>query len=188
MNDTLAPVMPGDATALDRSPFDWFAAAAVLHAERPAVDDGVRRITYAALRQQSLALGALIAASTPPGALIALLAPNDTRLPLGMLACFAAGRAFAPIDPRHPEARNRAILGHARPAAVLAPADLAPAWLPDGLPRIGLAHDCPETPGFVPGAMPPDVVGFVTFTSGSTGQPKGVAQMPHAMAVSYTHL
>ena len=185
MNDTSAPtrgpLTAADATALDRSPFDWFAAAAACHADRPALDDGARQLTYAALRQQALALGAAIAAATPPGALIALLAPNDARLPLGMLACFAAGRAFAPVDPVHPQARNQAILALARPASVLAPADLAPAWLPGDLPRIDLTPDHPRAPDFVPAPMPAGMVGFVTFTSGSTGQPKGVAQMPHAM-------
>lgn len=113
----------------------------------------------------------------PADGLVGVAVPTTVLYPVAWLACFAARRAFLPLDPYLPPARNQAIVAEAGLAAAIVPATLADqaAWLPAGLPRIAMAAEpgaahSPLTPG-----LPPSPVGMVVFTSGSAGRAKGIA-------------
>ncbi|PCE30705.1 hybrid non-ribosomal peptide synthetase/type I polyketide synthase [Burkholderia ubonensis] len=143
--------------------------------------DGDTRLTRAALDRWSDAVaGAIDGARVAPGP-VALLLSRTEALPVAMLACWKAARAWVPIEPATPAGRVADMLRGAGCALVLhdaaAPVDAAV----HGCATLA----CPSLPqadrGDAPRAWPvpnPDDVAYVLFTSGSTGQPKPVA-VPH---------
>ncbi len=96
---------------------------------------------------------ALVAAGVAPGAAVAVQLPNDAGAVTAMFGVWAAGCVFVPVNPRLPDAERSAALD-ATGAAALVTTD-------------GLQSLCgTRTYG--------DDVGFVLWTSGTTGRPKPI--------------
>jgi acyl-coenzyme A synthetase/AMP-(fatty) acid ligase len=168
--------MIGEA-AFERPLFDVFADLATRQPDHLAVDDAAGSLTYAALHDRALALGARIAVQVPADGLVGIALPITRHFPVAWLACFAARRAFLPLDPTLPAARNQAIVAEAGLAAVVVADTMADAasWLPAGLPHIAMAGAQGDAPGRLPPGRPAAAVGMVAFTSGSTGRARGIA-------------
>lgn len=95
---------------------------------------------------------------------------------VAMLGTLKAGRAFLPVDPDEPEARVASMVHRAAPVAVLGdPGGVT------GLPVLTVPHEVGKV-GTVGKAVEPAPLAevsprqpvYVMFTSGSTGEPKGV--------------
>ena len=129
--------------------------------------------TYAELAARAGGVAARLAAEgIGRDALVGLCVERSPEMVAALLGILAAGAAYLPLDPGLPEARLRAMIEDARPAALLAgpgrgdclPGGNLPVWELDG----------------ATGALPPDPAGapdalaYVLYTSGSTGKPKGV--------------
>ncbi|WP_410666181.1 amino acid adenylation domain-containing protein [Amycolatopsis sp. lyj-84] len=134
-----------------------------------AIEHGGHVLTYAELLRQSTALAAeLRAAGVGPEHVVVLDLPVGTRLVAAMLAAGRLGAAFLPLDQRDPRGRRDRLLTDARPAAVvkrdgLVVPEAPPQPLLDRVPRV---------------ASPP---AYLNYTSGSTGEPKGVVNEQHAI-------
>ncbi|GGR27178.1 non-ribosomal peptide synthetase [Streptomyces netropsis] len=174
-----------NATRADR-PRDVTAADLVLARarsgpERTAVVDATGSLTYAELAGQVHALARLLAArGVRPGDLVGVLVGRRAALIVALLAVQAAGAAYVPLDPDLPAARLAHIATDACPAAVVLDPDLA-GRLPDGTPgvRIPLTDPAPTDPAAPaplsgPVACRDSDLAYVLYTSGSTGEPKGV--------------
>ncbi|MFD8705762.1 amino acid adenylation domain-containing protein [Kitasatospora sp. NPDC059648] len=148
----------------------------------PALEAGDITLSYAELDEQANRLAAeLVARGIGPERTVALALPRSGELVLAVLAVAKAGGAFLPLDVQFPVERLSFILSDARAALVLTDSAGASA-LPVGAPATlllddpdlldALADQSGERPATAP--VDPANAAYLLYTSGSTGQPKGV--------------
>jgi L-proline---[L-prolyl-carrier protein] ligase len=162
---------------------DRFAAAAARWPDRAALSMHGEELSYRECSRLSDVLAARLAGTRGAVALDATKRPLTV---LAMLACLRAGVPYVPIDPGTPAARARFVLEDAGAGLVLSAAG-RPAWL-DGDARqrhldLGELAAAAGTGGPFP-QPEPDAVAYVLYTSGSTGEPKGVP-ITHANADAF---
>lgn len=142
----------------------------------PAYESGGWGLSYGQLLTRTKTLAAALNQLWPGDGPILLYGHKQTALPIGMLACLLAGRPYVPCDESWPAARVASVFRQAGAAALLF-ADEPPAPWPEELP---IAPLWPMSePGMVePLAAPrpcdPEQTAYIMFSSGSTGQPKGI--------------
>jgi amino acid adenylation domain-containing protein len=150
-----------------------------------ALVTGGQEMSYAELDRRANQLAQLLrAAGAGPGERVALCLRRTADLIVAILAVLKAGAAYVPLDPSFPAARMEAILGDAKPVAVLSHAALA-GVLPEGtqpwlLDEMGgqLAGQPDTAP---PAGLVPADLAYVLYTSGTTGRPKGVLIEHHSI-------
>nr|WP_246371936.1 non-ribosomal peptide synthetase [Gordonia humi] len=129
------------------------------------------QIDYAVLARRANALARhLIAVGAGPDDRIVVVADRTVDTIVAIMAVTAAGAAFVPVDPAQGADRLAAIVDVADPVLVLDPSAGLPPHEQSGRPI-----DDVERRASVRG----DHACYVTFTSGSTGVPKGVV-VPHS--------
>jgi len=138
-------------------------------AEKPdavALVDDSQTWTYAELDGGADRIAAaLLAAGMPPGARVGVMLDRSPELIATVLGVLKAGAAVVPLAVSYPHARIDAMIQQARPFRVIS--DIA---------EVRHLLETPET--CVLPAIDPNSAAYVLFTSGSTGEPKGVT-MPH---------
>jgi amino acid adenylation domain-containing protein len=141
-----------------------------------AVSMAGRSVSYRELDTASAELaGRLCAAGVRAGDVVAVLLDRSVELIVALTAVLKAGGAYLYLDPAEPAGQRELILADAQPAATVTDRDTAvrglvnPVYLGDPGP--------PAAAGQLP-AVSPDSPAYVCYTSGSTGEPKGVV-VPH---------
>ena len=144
-----------------------------------AVVCGEESLTYAELDTRANQLAHhLRQLGVGPDVLVGVCLEQSVELVVGMLGILKAGGAYVPLDPRYPAERLAFMVSDARATVIVTQAGLAER-LPKSEARLvrldadwpsiaGQPADAPET-----GVSPEDLA-YVMYTSGSTGQPKGV--------------
>jgi amino acid adenylation domain-containing protein len=127
--------------------------------------------------------GNLRALGAGPEQLVAVCLERSTDLVATLLAVLASGAAYLPLDPRDPEERRTQILQDARPLLLLTGRALAAG--PEVVRTVCVEDLEAATEDTAPDADgPANALAYVLYTSGSTGQPKGV-EVDHASLSAY---
>ncbi|MFE7589007.1 amino acid adenylation domain-containing protein [Kitasatospora sp. NPDC057512] len=174
-----------------RPPFDARAIHELVaeQAERaphaPAVTCDGRTLTYRQLNDRANRLaGRLRAAGLAPEDVVGVLVPRSPELIVALLAVLIAGGAYLGLEPDDPAGRHALLLKDAGAGMVITEEAAGPA-LRERLPATvvtvtegGPAREPATGPAAPARPGDPDRLAYVSYTSGSTGEPKGVG-VPH---------
>ncbi|WAJ43622.1 amino acid adenylation domain-containing protein [Mycobacterium sp. Aquia_216] len=163
---------------------DGFFRQAEQRPDAPAVLSSSGDLTYAQLRDQVLAVvAALRGAGVEAGDTVAVVGPKTAEQVAGVLGILAAGAAYLPIGVDQPRERAERILetGGVRLALVCGGEQLS---LPvAALTLADVLADVAAGAGIQSARVDPADLAYVLFTSGSTGEPKGV-EVAHDAAMN----
>lgn len=156
-----------------------FERAVTRHPGNVAVRCRLGAITYLELNEAAERLADRLLETGRVGDRVALLMPQDRRIFVAMIGALKAGRIVFVLNSRDPPARLRQLLVDGDPGFILT-VDAHEGLAGEiAAPRIEILNlDRPLPAGARPArpAIDPYDTAFLVYTSGSTGQPKGVMQ------------
>lgn len=150
--------------------------------DAPALVSRTDVLRYGELAKRVARIARYIQSCTPEGAAVATLMPRTAAGLAGVLGCLLSGRTCLMLNPADPIERLTSIVADARPVAVLAEATFPLQWT--NVPRLSLdasADGRGEDAADLLPQVSPDAPAAVFYTSGSTGQPKGIVLSMRAM-------
>ncbi|HEY0143904.1 MAG TPA: amino acid adenylation domain-containing protein, partial [Thermoanaerobaculia bacterium] len=168
-----------------------FAEQVALDPEKTAVVFNDREMTYRELDEKSRALGVYLQSmGVGPDSVVGLCVERSLDRVVGLLGILQAGGAYLPVDPDYPDERIAYMLQDSGAAIVLTQATLRQklaSALTQDVRIVALDEQWAEIVSAV-GAnaslrqgVGADHLAYVTYTSGSTGQPKGVMIEHHSV-------
>ena len=158
--------------------------------QAPALVDPEGALTYEELdRRADLLAGYLLGAGGGPGEVVGVYMDRCAEYVVACLAALKAGGAYLPLEMAYPEALLGDVVEDSGPRVVLTKERYA-GRLPGGPQRLNLddgwedeiSEEVSEPDGFARPRITQDNLAFVSYSSGTTGKPKGIAN-PHRAAV-----
>lgn len=155
---------------------ELFENQVALTPDHPAVIFNNRALTYKELNTKANQVAALLRkAGVGPETTVAILTERSIEMVIGILGTLKAGGAYVPIDPGAPSKRIRYIMEDSKAKVLLTQSglinqeNLVPIMIDLGNDRIFCGNGRnPEPLG-----QPSDMA-YIMYTSGTTGNPKGV--------------
>jgi acyl-coenzyme A synthetase/AMP-(fatty) acid ligase/surfactin synthase thioesterase subunit len=167
--------------------FERFAAIAEAYPAELAYTDRCKSLRYSDLAAMAKAARAKILSLAPPQAgFVGILTADRVNALTAMLGAAASGHAYVLLDANDPDKRLVHINDEVSPFALLADEALLPratSLANGGTPIVDLDNLEPWGGEEIAGPpVTPDALLYVSFTSGSTGVPKGVCQTHRNLA------
>lgn len=154
-----------------------------------AVSMGQKALRYRELNAQANKLARYLQAlGAQPGATIGIGLERSLEMVIALLAVLKTGAAYVPLDPEFPRDRLRFMVQDASVTVVLTSTDLSDRFDAQVCRVLCLDHEEDHIAqeadhDLGPIATPRDLA-YILYTSGSTGQPKGV-EIPHRALVNF---
>lgn len=151
----------------------FFEEQAVSHPARTAVIFGEKQLTYGELHDwvQRIACW-LRSKNLKPGGVVALQTQRSLEMMPLILGILRLGCAYLPISPDWPDARIQFILKDAGAELLVCQPDLLLQDVPCPVESSEALYGLPQ--GACESCTDPNLPVYILYTSGSTGQPKGV--------------
>ena len=164
---------------------DGFFRAAAAQPDAPAVFSSLGDFSYAQLREQVLAVCATLRRrGVTPGDVIAVMGPKTAEQIPALLGIHAAGAVYLPIGVDQPADRAQRILQTAGVHSALVCGNrFEPLPVPALTVADAIGEGLPLAAGTEPAHVDPAALAYILFTSGSTGEPKGV-EVTHDAAMN----
>lgn len=155
---------------------------------RPALRLGDRTLSYGELEARANAVAnTLRVAELQPGQVVGVHGNRAVETVVAILGILKAGGAYLPLDPAYPPQRLALMVRDTGTRHILALAALPDDVVPNGDvtvhmlgPDASIWQAAPERPA---ADVRPESLAYLVYTSGSTGQPKGV-MVSHANATA----
>ncbi|MEO3811636.1 amino acid adenylation domain-containing protein [Sphaerisporangium sp. B11E5] len=168
MGESAAPARPA------RSLVEAFEEQARRAPGAVAVTGGEEELTYEELAARSdQAAAALIEAGVAAETPVPILMERSADLIAAFIGVLKAGAAYLPLDAAHPVTRLRGIVSRSKSPVMLVDETFRDHELTEGRRVLLMPPPTPAAPAVR--APHPGQLAYVMFTSGSTGEPKGIA-------------
>ena len=140
---------------------------------------GTERLSYGELEERSNQLARVLRKrGVGVETRVGVLAERSLELVVGLLGMLKAGGAYVPLDPEYPRERLEWMVRDSELSLLLTQERLLGRVGAEGMEVLCLDRDWAEVSGEESGAVEGGVgaedLAYVTYTSGSTGVPKGV--------------
>ncbi|MCJ8272238.1 MAG: amino acid adenylation domain-containing protein, partial [Psychrosphaera sp.] len=157
-----------------------FAQQAKAYPHKIALQVDQKQYSYRQLDQLSdQYAGALQQAGAAKDTIVALALPRGAQMMICLLAVLKSGAAYLPLDPDQPQARLQQIIDDANPAILVSELTTL-----NTNTRLTVAQLQQNQASFEPVDINLQQLAYVLYTSGSSGQPKGV-QAEHRQLIHY---
>jgi len=164
---------------VEQSVPERFEKQVLLYADRPAVKTATHELTYRRLNQAANRVARAVLARRGEGEEpVAVLLQKDAPLIAAILGVLKAGKMYVPLDGSYPRARLDYMLADSQAGLIVT--DTRNRALAETLTRgtrelIQVDEVDSRGSSANPGlSIPPDALAYMLYTSGSTGQPKGI--------------
>ncbi|OAB44758.1 non-ribosomal peptide synthetase [Paenibacillus glacialis] len=164
---------------------EMFESQAELHPDTVALICNQQKMTYRELNEKANRLAWFLKArGIGEESIVGVMIERSFEMIIGILGILKAGAAYVPIDPDYPSERITYLLNHSRTSVLLVDAVTERNFTDNNQTSVFSVNDIINDHSLpqhnVHGDYHPDRLIYVLYTSGSTGNPKGVMVKMHA--------